>query len=678
MDLNQLILRIGGDATGATNALNSVGVATNKMGSIVKSIIAGAAVAAMVKWTATTINLGIAAEAAGALLDSTMKHTLGSTNEQVAACKSWAEQQEKVNHFDAELLMAQMDKAIVKYGDLGTAQVAVSAAQEVARLKGIDVASAYSLVEQASNGMARSLKQFGIEAVAGTSQLSYLQQILDKTSGSTEAYNKTAAGMRDALKQSYEVMRENIGQALLPTINALTTGLVPVTEKIAAFMTAHKDDIAAMVQKISDKISDLCDWLATVNLESVFTWLGRIAGTAGILLVVSSITSLIIKIGEMGAALTTLSLNPAFWVLAAGVGLVAGGAAVLKWGQSQGVANAQNTAGQVLGITPVNGAIDMSVENPQYSTVSPPIGGNRTLMRGAAPDASDVSKGVAAIGEIKKAYNDSAVAAIDSGVAASGAAKTTSTAASDAAKKVADAAKAAKDAINQARQAVSDKIYTLTHTDQQNEQRALDVEYAANLKAGVDKLSAKKLYTEQCIDLLTKYADIAKTKEEELTAKLKVEVDARIAEQQRYQDAVASATQSLLDQITAMTTSDAQKQASAIAMQAATAQASGVSSSVINQYTAAATKDMYKDAMAQLTSASTLAPGQTSFTTAQTAEIARLQGVVAQLQAAQQQYLSAPAVVTAINNMGVAVVAAVKGVATGVGNVVKYGLVMTP
>ena len=48
MDLNQLRLVIGGDATGATNALNSVGVATNKMGSIVKDIIAGAAVAAMV------------------------------------------------------------------------------------------------------------------------------------------------------------------------------------------------------------------------------------------------------------------------------------------------------------------------------------------------------------------------------------------------------------------------------------------------------------------------------------------------------------------------------------------------------------------------------------------------------------------------------------------------------
>lgn len=666
MDLQQLTLKILGDSSGAESALDRVNKSTVNLGSIVKSIIAGAAVAAMVKWTETTIDLGVKMDEAGTLMGATMQHILGSTNEQIEACKAWAENQEKVNHFDATDLMAQMDKAIVKYGDLGTAQLAVNAAEEVSRLKGVDLSSAYGMVEQASNGMARSLKEFGITAVAGTSQLTYLKEITDKVSGSTDAYNKTTAGMKANLATTYEMMREQLGQALLPTINALTTGMVPVVQKIADFVTAHKDDIAAMVQKISDKISDLCDWLANLNLESVFTWLGRIAGTAGMLLVVGSITSLIAKVGELGVALTALSLNPAFLVLAAGAGLVAGGAAVLKWGQSQGVANARNTVGQILGITPVNGAIDMSVANPQYGTVAPPIGGNRTLMRGAAPDASDVSKGIAAIGEVKKAYTDAAVAAVDMGSTSAAATKTASTAASDAAKKVADAAKAAADAIQQSRQAISDKIYTLTHTDQQNEQRALDQEYQANLLSSKDKIASQTLYTDECTALTKKYADIAKTAEEEQTAKLKTEVDARIAEQQRYQDAVESATKSLMDQITAATESDAQKQASAIAMQLATAQASGVSSTVINQASTALTKGMYTDAMAQLTAASTLAPGQTSFTSAQAAEIARLQGVVAQLQAAQQQYLSAPSIVKAVTDIGVSIVAAVTRVAPGV------------
>jgi len=594
VDLQQLMLKIGGDSTGAESALGRVGNATNKMGSIVKSIIAGAAVAAMVKWTETTINLGVQAEVAGNLLEGTMKRTLGATNEQVAACKAWAENQEKVNHFDAELLMSQLDKAIVKYGDLGTAQIAVSAAQEVARWKNMDVAAAYDQVSQASNGMARSLALYGIDVVKGTSQLSYLQQILEKAKGSTDDYNKSTAGLKGAFAQFYEVIREQLGQALLPMINALATGMVPVLQHIQDFITAHKDDIAAMVQKISDKISDLCDWLATVNLESVFSWLGKIAGAAGMLLVVSSIASVIGKVSDLAGALTALAANPAFWVLAAGVGIVAGAAAVIKWGQSSEVANARNTVGQILGITPVNGAIDMSVANPQYGTKSPPIGGNRTLMRGAAPDASDISKGVVAdiittIGTVPPVIDTVTTAGTD-------AAKKIADAAKAAAQKAADAAKAAADAIKVARQSISDKIYTLTHTDQQNEQRALDVEYAANLLSSKDKLASKTLYNVECKALLDKYADIAKTAEEEQTAKVQTELDKRLAAQQRYNDAVANATKSLTDQIYAWTHTAQQKEASDIAMQAATAFASGVAPATINKYVSAATSNMYSEA----------------------------------------------------------------------------------
>lgn len=619
MDLQQLVLRISGDSSGAEKALGNVGDATNKFGGIVKSIIAGAAVAAMVKWTETTINLGIEAEKAGALLDSTMKHALNSTNEQVAACKAWAENQEKVNHFDAEELMAQLDKGIVKYGDLGTAQVAVSAAQEVARLKGIDVASAYSLVEQASNGMARSLKQFGIEAVAGTSQLSYLQQMLDKTNGSTEAYNKTTAGMIGAMKQSYEVMRETLGQALLPIVNTLMTQLSPMIEHLTAYIVDNMPTIETKVKSVCSGIASAFE-AAKPILDAVWNTMSWIIKSAGI------------AIDWINKTRDANEVKNAKYDI-----------------QQQGYKQD----------APTNYTTDL--EGNLVADYSARTGGRGSILNWGPP--------VAAITKVKDAYVDTAVAAIDSGIAATKASTTTADAAKTAATKVADVAKAAAEAIKQARQAISDKIYTLTHTDQQNEQHALDVEYAANIKSSKDKLASKTLYTEQCNALLKKYADIAKTAEEEQTAKTQEELDKRLAAQKQYNDAVVSATKKLTDQIYAATHDDAQKQAQDIANQAASSLASGVDPSIIAKYVSTMGNQMQSDAGAALTAAVTLKPGQTSFTPDQLAEITRLQGNVNTSQSAVAQYLSAPLKV--ISEGITTLIGVTAGVASGVGSAIN-------
>jgi len=533
MDLNQLILKIGGDSTGAEAALGRVNKSTVNLGSIVKSIIAGAAVAAMVKWTETTINLGIEAEKAGALLDATMKHTLNSTNEQVAACKSWAENQEKVNHFDAELLMAQLDKGIVKYNDLGTAQVAVSAAQEVARLKGIDVASAYSLVEQASNGMARSLKQFGIEAVAGTSQLSYLQQILDKTSGSTEAYNKTTAGMIGAMKQAYEVMRETLGQALLPIVNTLMKQLSPIIENLTSYIIANMPTIESKVASVCSGIASAFEAARPV-LDAVWntmSWIIKNAGTA------------IDWINRTRAANETRAATNA-------------------------------SAGDDFNIT------GMLTPNPGTNSVGTPLnitGGRGTINRGV----------VGAVAEVKNlatAYTGAAVAAVDMGVSGTKASTTVADAAKKAATATADAARAAAEAIKQARQGVADKIYALTHTELETELRIIAQERDASIAAGVPKLEAIALYNAEKAKLLKDSADAAKKIEEQETADFKSELEKKTQAQNAYYDALNRARDTMNDKIYNMTHNPAEVAARNLSSEISAGAAAGIEGGTLEQY----------------------------------------------------------------------------------------------
>lgn len=605
MDLKQLRLIIGGDATGATNALNSIG-------KLVKTVIAGAAVAAMTKWVDTTIKLGMEAEAAGNLLEGTMKRTLSSTNEQVAAVKEWATQQEKVNHFDGEELMAQLDKAIVKYGDLGTAQVAVSAAQEVARWKNMDVAAAYDLVSKGANGMAVSLKLFGIQAVAGTTQLEYLQQILEKAKGSTDDYNKSTVGMVEGMKLSYETMRETLGQALLPLVNTLMTKLSPIIEGLTQYILDNMPQIQSAISKACDAI------------EKAFETAGKIISD-----VADSIRWIINHAGE-----------------------------AIDW------INRTRTANELRAATNASAGDDFNITgmltpNPGTNSVGTPLniaGGRGTINREAV---------VADIKKVAVAYTGVAVAAVDSGIAATKA----STAGADAAKKLADAAKAAAEAIKQARQGVADKIYALTHSELETELRVLEQERVANIKAGVTKLAADQLYHAAKLKLLNAAAEEAKKKEEEQTAKKQEELDKRLAAEKQYNDAVVSATKKLTDQIYAATHGDAQKQAQDIANQAASSLASGVDPSIIAQYVSTMGNQMQSEAGAALTAATTLKPGQTSFTPDQLAEITRLQGNVGTSQGAVAQYLAGP-----LKKLGDGIdtlIQVTSGVASGVGQAIN-------
>jgi predicted transcriptional regulator len=342
--LGQLILKISSDTAGAEKGITDLNSKVGGAFNVLKAAINLVAVGAMAKWVDTTVKLGMEAERVSSIFAQTLKTTVGATNEQIAATQKWVEAQERVNHFDAEDMMNQMDKAIVKYGDIKTSQLALSAAQEVARLKNIDIAAAYELVASSSNGMARSLKQFGVEAVAGTSSASYLQQILDKTKGSADAFNKTTEGMTAGIKLSYEAMRETLGQALLPIANTLIQTLSPIIEKITAFLTAHMPQInefvvalqkgiawvvetagkmyaaispfiIAITETLGPYVKELFTWLGEhgINLQSVLVGVATVIGQAFTFLaaivkgIIDSITWMVTKAQEAIAWLKSLS-----------------------------------------------------------------------------------------------------------------------------------------------------------------------------------------------------------------------------------------------------------------------------------------------------------------------------------------------------------------------------------
>ena len=250
MDLKELILRIKGDSSGAEAALNRVQGATSKLGGIVKTIIAGAAVAAVVKFGESCINAAAESQSAEALLRNSLGNIKGMTDKAKDSAVDWVNSMEKSKSFDDADISAALQRIVVKTGDLKTAQEYVSVAMEVSRNKGIDLASATAMLDTAYNGSARGLKAFGLVVQDGATGLDYLRQIQEKVAGSGEAWSKTLAGQRAAFKTTFDNFKEAVGGTLMPLASKFMESIMPFLIQSMEWIQKHMPQIQEVMSAV--------------------------------------------------------------------------------------------------------------------------------------------------------------------------------------------------------------------------------------------------------------------------------------------------------------------------------------------------------------------------------------------------------------------------------------------
>jgi len=216
MTIQELDLKIKGDTTHADKSLATLEQATKKFGTIVKTVIAGVAVKAVIDFGKECINAASEAETAESLLRNSLGNVKGITDKLKDSTVAWVNEMESSKSFDDSEISAALQRMIQKTGDLGKAQEITSIAMEVARNKGIDLASATSLLDTAYNGSAKALKQFGIEAREGATGMDYLREIQDKVKGSGDAWAKTLEGQKAAMDTTFGNFKETVGGVLMP------------------------------------------------------------------------------------------------------------------------------------------------------------------------------------------------------------------------------------------------------------------------------------------------------------------------------------------------------------------------------------------------------------------------------------------------------------------------------
>ena len=258
MDLKELVLRIKGDASGATNALGQVQGAASKFGSVVKTIIAGAAVAAVVKFGESCINAAAESQSAEVLLRNSLGNIKGMTEANKQSAVDWVNAMEKSKNFDDAEIGAALQRLTQKTGSLKEGQDMVNIAMEVARNKNISLEAATGLMDMAYNGATKTLKLFGIEVGPDGKPLqgmAALNAIQEKVRGSGDAWSKTLEGQRAAFKTTFGNFQEAVGGTLMPLAEKFMSSIMPYLQKAMEWIQAHMPQIEKVMGDVMTGVS---------------------------------------------------------------------------------------------------------------------------------------------------------------------------------------------------------------------------------------------------------------------------------------------------------------------------------------------------------------------------------------------------------------------------------------
>jgi hypothetical protein len=94
-------------------------------------------------------------------------------------------------------------------------------AMDLARLRGISLSDASTILGKVYSGNTAILKRYGIQVKKGSTATQALAQVQKQSAGQADAYANTAQGSFESLQIAIDDAEESIGQKLLPTIKNL-------------------------------------------------------------------------------------------------------------------------------------------------------------------------------------------------------------------------------------------------------------------------------------------------------------------------------------------------------------------------------------------------------------------------------------------------------------------------
>jgi hypothetical protein len=311
----QIIIEIVGDATKFSKATSQATASAEGMGGRLKSVGTGIAQGiGQAGFNLLTDAVGMAVSKLGeadqafkddqesqALMSKALKNNVPNWDGSTASIEAFAAAQADLG-FSMEDVRKGMEQTVGVTHDVAQAQNMISLAEDLARAKGIDLATAVDIVTKAHEGNGKALKALGIDVAGAKTGAELLDAIQNNVAGSADTWAETNTGklavsnekVHDSmvkvgaiidqvsqvvipiLADAFSTVVDWLSQtyvAVQPVIQTIAKGLQPVFEKIGPIATSIFRGIGDAVKAVLPIFKTVWDSIATVIKTVIGIWI---------------------------------------------------------------------------------------------------------------------------------------------------------------------------------------------------------------------------------------------------------------------------------------------------------------------------------------------------------------------------------------------------------------------
>jgi hypothetical protein len=287
---NKIGIAVEVDDGGATKKIRGISSAFDKLG----GPGSGASLFGNVGAKAVAVGFNLIGDAAGgaagflrdafdaAVEDQASQALLGAAL--MANIPGWKYSTDAVNAYvDAQIehgfaddeVRASLGQLVGITHDATKAQDLNTIAQDLARAKGIDLATATDIVGKAALGNGKALKSLGIDTHGAKDAMGLLKAITDNTKGSMDAYDGTMAGKVNISQKKFNEAMEKIGYTIMPVVSDL---MQKFSDDWLPALGRGWDKVKIAIKPVLDLIGSVIGALGSAiqGVKDFLAWAGKI------------------------------------------------------------------------------------------------------------------------------------------------------------------------------------------------------------------------------------------------------------------------------------------------------------------------------------------------------------------------------------------------------------------
>jgi hypothetical protein len=170
-----------------------------------------------------------------------------------------------------------MQSLVTATGDVTAATELLGPAQDIARLAGVDLASAADAVAKAQQGQTGPLEKLIPGMTKGAGATAALAEATALAAGQADLYAASSEGMQARAGDSLGELAETIGSVFLPILDEIIPALLPILEAFGTLIKALLPVLTPAIKLLAGALGFVATYLTTVVgwLVKLVEWVGK-------------------------------------------------------------------------------------------------------------------------------------------------------------------------------------------------------------------------------------------------------------------------------------------------------------------------------------------------------------------------------------------------------------------